>query len=177
MSTVSISYDLAKDDEAQAFRIAVAAEDLFSALIDFYLFAVERRGERARAQPAHAVRALLRDRLTQRTAAWALKANALKPKQWRRPARTATLTVEVGFPYLALLNAEGIFATIRAIDASFKADDSPLSWKEMVPIILAKLDEKGAAAAFQAEVESRRRLKRRRDGSRRTPLVEQTGGG
>lgn len=155
MSTVSISYDLAKDDDAQAFRVAVAAEGAFSALIDFYLLAVQRRGRRARSQPAHVVRALLRDRLTQRTAAWALKANALKPKRWRRPARLATLTVDVGFPYLAWLNAEGIFATIRDIDASFKADDSPVAWKEMVAIILAKLDKNGASAAFHNEVESR----------------------
>ena len=156
MSTVSMSYNLARDDEAQAFRIAVASEDLFSALIDFYLFAVERRSRRAKAQPAHAVRALLRDRLTQRTAAWALKVNALKPRGWGRPARIATLTVEVGFPYLALLNAERIFATVRAVDGAFEADHSPIEWKEMVAIILAKLDENGATAAFQNEVEARR---------------------
>ena len=156
MSSVSISYDLAKDDEAQAFRIAVAAEGLFRALIDFHRLVVERRDRRARSQPAHVVRALLRERLTQRTAAWTLKANALKPRRWRRPLRPATLTVEVGFPYVALLNAEGIFAAVRAIDASFKADDSLLSWKEMAAINLAKLEENGAAAAFLNEVTAHR---------------------
>jgi hypothetical protein len=156
MSTVSISYDLAKDDEAQAFRIAVAAEGLFRALIDFHRLVVERRDRRVRAQPAHVVRGLLRDRLTQRTAAWTLKANALKPRRWRRPMRPATLTVEVGFPYVALLNAEGIFAAVRAIDASFKADDSPMPWKEMAAINLAKLEENGASAAFLNELEARR---------------------
>jgi hypothetical protein len=154
MSTVSISY--AKDDEAQAFRIAVAAEGLFRALIDFHRLVVERRDRRARSQPAHVVRALLRERLTQRTAAWPLKANALKPRRWRRPLRPATLTVEVGFPYVALLNAEGIFAAVRAIDAAFKADDSPMSWKEMAAINLAKLEENGVAAAFLNEVQARR---------------------
>lgn len=156
MSTVSISYDLAKDDEAQAFRVAVAAEGVFSALIDFHRLAVERRDRRARSQPAHVVRALLRERLTQRTAAWTLKANALKPRRWRRPARPATLTVEVGFPYVALLNAEGIFAAVRAIDASFKADDSLVPWKDMVSINLAKLELNGVLAAFLTEVEARR---------------------
>ena len=156
MSSVSISYDLAKDDEAQAFRIAVAAEGLFRALIDFHRLVVERRDRRARSQPAHVVRALLRERLTQRTAAWTLKANALKPRRWRRPLRPATLTVEVGFPYVALLNAEGIFAAVRAIDASFKADDSLLSWKEMAAINLAKLEQNGAAAAFLNEVTAHR---------------------
>lgn len=155
MSTVSISYDLAKDDEAQSFRIAVAAEDLFSALIDFYLLAVKSRDRRAKAQPAHTVRALLRDRLARRTAAWALKGNALDPRGWRRPGRIATLTVDIGFPYLALLNAEGIFTAIRALDASFKPDETPVAWKDMVSITLAKLDENGVAAAFEAEVSSR----------------------
>jgi len=157
VSTVSVSYDLAREDDAQAFRIAVAAEGLFSALVDFYLLALERRDRRARPQPAHVVRGLLRDRVTQRAAAWALKANALKPKRWRRPARTATLTVDVGFPYLALLNAEGIFTAIRSIDASFKPENSPVAWKEMVAIILAKLDGNGASATFHSEVESRRK--------------------
>ena len=156
MSSVSISYDLAKDDEAQAFRIAVAAEGLFRALIDFHRLVVERRDRRARSQPSHVVRALLRERLTQRTAAWTLKANALKPRRWRRPLRPATLTVEVGFPYVALLNAEGIFAAVRAIDASFRADDSLLSWKEMAAINLAKLEQNGAAAAFLNEVTAHR---------------------
>lgn len=156
MSTVSISYDLARDEDAQAFRIAVAAEDLFSALIDFYLVAVERRDRRARAQRAHVLRGMLRDRLTQRTAAWALKANALKPRGWRRPARVVTLSVDVGFPYVALLNAERIFAAIRAIDASFRPDDAVMPWKDMVGVILAKLEEHGASAAFQHEVDSRR---------------------
>jgi hypothetical protein len=157
VSTVSISYDLAKDDEAQAFRIAVAAEGLFRALIDFHRAVVERRDRRAKPQPAHVVRALLRDRLTQRTAAWTLKVNALRPRRWRRPLRPATLTVEVGFPYVALLNADGIFAAVRAIDASFKADDSPVSWKEMAALNLAKLEEHGVAAAFLNEIESSRR--------------------
>lgn len=155
MSTVSISYDLARDDDAQAFRVAVAAEDLFSALIDFYLLAVRKRDARARARPAHVVRALLRQRTPQRTAAWALKAHALKPRPWRRPARTATLTVDVGFPYLALLNAEAIFATVRAVDASFRHDDAPVPWKEMVATILAKLEENGVIAAFETEIEAR----------------------
>ena len=156
MSTVSISYDLAKDDEAQAFRIAVAAEGLFRALIDFHRLVVDRRDRRARSQPSHVLRALLRERLTQRTAAWTLKANALKPRRWRRPLRPATLAVEVGFPYVALLNADGIFAAVRAIDASFKPDDSPMSWKEMAAINLAKLEENGVSAAFLNEVEARR---------------------
>lgn len=155
MSTISISYDLAKDHDAQAFRIAVAAEGLFSALIEFYQLTVERRDVDAKAEPAHKVRALFRERLTRRTATWALKANALKPEVWRRPARVATLTVEVGFPYLALMNADGIFATVRAVDASFQQGHSPLPWKEMVATILAKLDENGAAPAFQNEIESR----------------------
>jgi len=157
VSTVSISYDLAKDDEAQAFRIAVAAEGLFRALIDFHRVVVERRDRRARPQRAHVVRALLRDRLTKRTAAWTLKVNALKPRRWRRPLRPATLTVEVGFPYVALLNADGIFAAVRAIDASFRADDSLMPWKEMAAINLAKLEEHGVAAAFLNEIESGRR--------------------
>jgi hypothetical protein len=156
MSTVSISYDLGNDDEAQAFRIAVAAEGLFRALIDFHRIMVERRDRRARSQPAHVVRALLRERLTQRTAAWTLKANALKPRRWRRPLRPATLTVEVAFPYVALLNAEGIFAAVRAIDASFRADDSSMSWKEMAAINLTKLEEHGVLAAFLNEVDARR---------------------
>jgi hypothetical protein len=62
----------------------------------------------------------------------------------------------VGFPYVALLNAEGIFAAVRAIDASFKADDSPMSWKEMAAINLAKLEEKGVLAAFLNDVDARR---------------------
>lgn len=156
MSTVSISYDLAKDDEAKAFRIAVAAEGLFRALIDFHRLVVERRDRHTRSQPSHVVRALLRERLTQRTAAWTLKANALKPRRWRRPMRPATLTVEVGFPYVALLSAEGIFAAVRAIDAAFTADDSLMSWKEMAAINLAKLEEHGVLAAFLNEVEARR---------------------
>jgi hypothetical protein len=155
MSTVSISYNLARDEEAQAFRIAVAAEDLFTALIDFYLLALERRDRRARAQRAHVLRGLLRERLTQRTAAWTLKANALKPRGWQRPARIATLSVEVGFPYVALLNADRIFAAVRAIDASFRPDDALMSWTDMVAIILAKLEDSGALAAFQSEVDSR----------------------
>lgn len=157
MSTVSMSYDLASDDEAQAFRVAVAAEDLFSALIDFYLFAVERQRKKAKARPAHAMRALFRERLTPRTAAWALKANAFKPMGWRRPARVATLTVEMGFAYVALLNAEGIFATVRAVDAAFQQDHTPIQWKEMVSLILAKLDANGVTAAFQNEIEARAR--------------------
>lgn len=156
VATVSISYDLAKDDEAQAFRIAVAAEGLFRALIDFHRLVVERRDRRARSQPSHVVRALLRDRLTQRTAAWTLKANALKPRRWRRPLRPATLTVDVGFPYVALLNAEGIFAAVRAIDASFRADDSLLPWKEMAATNLARLEEHGVSAAFLNEITARR---------------------
>ena len=156
MSTVSISYDLAKDAEAQAFRVAVAAEGLFSALIDFHRLVVQRRDRRTPAQPSHVVRALLRKRVTQRTAAWALKANALKPKGWRRPRRRVTLTVEVGFPYVALLNADGIFAAIRAIDASFPPDDSRLSWEDMVDTILLKLEDNGVSAAFHNEIDSRR---------------------
>jgi len=70
--------------------------------------------------------------------------------------RPATLAVEVGFPYVALLNADGIFAAVRAIDASFKPDDSPMSWKEMAAINLAKLEENGVSAAFLNEVEARR---------------------
>src|SRR6187549_2864743 len=119
MSTICISYDLARDDEAHVFR------------------------------------ALLLKRVTQRTAAWALKANALKPKGWRRPLRRVTLTVEVGFPYVALLNAEGIFAAIRAIDASFPPDDSRLPWKDMVNTILVKLEDHGVSAAFHHEMDSR----------------------
>jgi hypothetical protein len=155
MSTVCISYDLAKDDEAQAFRVAVAAEGLFSALIDFHRLVVQRRDRRAPSQPSHVVRALLLKRVTQRTAAWALKANALKPKGWRRPLRRVTLTVEVGFPYVALLNAEGIFTAIRAIDASFPPDDSRLPWKDMVSTILVKLEDNGVSAAFHHEMDSR----------------------
>ena len=155
MSTISISYDLAREDDAQAFRVAVAAEDLFAALIDFYLLAVRKRDSRARARPAHVVRALLRARTPQRTAAWALKANALKPRPWRRPARIATLTVDVGFPYLALLNAEAIFATARAIDTSFRHDDAPVPWKEMVATSLARLDDNGMTAAFETEIAAR----------------------
>lgn len=162
MSTISLSYDLAKDDEAQTFRIAVAAENLFSALIDFYQVALKRRDRRAQAQPAHTMRALLRDRVAQRTAAWALKGNALDPRGWRRPGRIATLTVEIGFPYLALLNAEGIFTAVRAIDASFKPDQSPVAWKDMVAIILAKLEENGVAAAFQTEVDSRSQARKKK---------------
>jgi len=71
------------------------------------------------------------------------------------PLRPATLTVHVGFPYVALLNAEGIFAAVRAIDASFKADDSALSWKEMAEINLARLEDHGVAAAFLNEVAAR----------------------
>lgn len=155
MSTVSLSYDLARDDDAQAFRVAVAAEDLFSALLDFYLLAVRKRDARSRARPSHVVRAQLRQRIPQRTAAWALKANALKPRSWRRPARTATLTFGMGFPYLALLNSEAIFATLRAIDASFRDDDAPVPWKEMVATIEARLDEYGLAAAFETEIAAR----------------------
>jgi hypothetical protein len=155
VSTVSLTYDLARDEEAQAFRVAVASESLFAALIDFYLLALRRRDRRARPQRAHVVRALLRDRVTQRRAAWAFKANALKPRGWRRPARVVTLTVEVGFPYRALINADAIFAAARDIDDSFRPDDSLLSWKEMVATILAKLEARGASGAFFSEIESR----------------------
>jgi len=156
MSTVSVSYDLASDAEAQAFRVAVASEGLFLALIDFHRLVVLREKRRAKPQAAHVIRGLLREGLTRNGAAWTLKANALNPAKWRRPLRTATLTVEVGFPYVALLNAEGIFDAVRAIDASFKPDDSPMPWKEMAAFNLARLESNGVTAAFLHQLETRR---------------------
>lgn len=61
----------------------------------------------------------------------------------------------MGFPYMALLNAEAIFATVRAIDTSFRHDDAPVPWKEMVATILAKLEEHGVTAAFETEIAAR----------------------
>lgn len=156
-TTVSIPFDLADDTQAQAFRVASAAEDTFNVLLAFYQHARERRDSQAHAPDPqrHEVRAQLRERMIQHSVLWIVSPTADNPRLFVRLPAVVTVTFELGFAFTAISHAQNLFVAAREIYRLLEEPGSTVRWADVVATVLAKLQPEALAAAFHEELEAR----------------------
>lgn len=156
-TTVSIPFNLADDDQAQAFRVATAAEDTFNVLIAFYQHALERRDSHAHMPDPqrHEIRSQLRERMIQHSVFWVVSPAADNPRLYARLPLIVTMTVELGFAFTAISHAQDLFVAVRGIYASLQEPGLTVRWADVVATILARLQPNALADAFHEELEAR----------------------
>jgi len=130
-TNLTLSYDLSKHEDAQEFRVALAASGIHRALgthLSWLNSHVGADGVHDHEEP-RIFKMDLRTRLNTQGVSWVLNPGVETAMNWRRPMRLVTRSLDAE-AFAMASQAQGLFEVVRAYDAQLPAGDT-INWPWM----------------------------------------------